>query len=176
MVTCQKHPNRKAVRGDIRCGQCRTDDRRKSDPEFKAKQDSYRKEWGQNNKEYFSQYQKERKKRLIQEDPVEYKKRSRRSSLWSKYRLTQEEFDMLEKDQNGVCAICHKAPSGNKPLHVDHCHETGRTRGLLCHQCNWFMGLVDADPNIRVRLSLYGKFKNILERLPNDIIMDGSKK
>jgi hypothetical protein len=54
--------------------------------------------------------------------------------------------EMLEK-QGGVCAIC-KEPGFNmneyvrSPLNVDHCHETGTVRGLLCHNCNRALGLL----------------------------------
>lgn len=47
--------------------------------------------------------------------------------------LTVEEYRRLEKKQNSCCAICGKF---NKKLRVDHCHKTGRVRGLLCSRCN----------------------------------------
>ena len=113
MVVCQNHPNKKAGRNDIFCSQCRTENRRKIDPDFKSKQDSYRKEWALHNKEYLSEYRKERTKALIKNDPVEYKKRTRASGLWTKYRLTIEEFELLNESQNYKCKICLRSPSGN---------------------------------------------------------------
>lgn len=53
---------------------------------------------------------------------------------------------MLE-EQGGVCAICGTG-NGQKMLHVDHDHGTGRVRGLLCHQCNRVLGLAHDNPEL----------------------------
>ena len=54
-------------------------------------------------------------------------------------RITPEEYDFILGLQNGVCAICKKAPVTTL-LAVDHCHETDIVRGLLCMQCNTGLG------------------------------------
>jgi len=57
---------------------------------------------------------------------------------WKKYGidLTWGEYlDMLKK-QKGKCLGCGREPTGKYPLGVDHDHETGRVRGLLCPPCN----------------------------------------
>jgi hypothetical protein len=82
-------------------------------------------------------------------------KRARRSErLVRKYNLTANEYDAMLAAQGGGCAICSRRP-GKTPLHVDHDHATGRVRGILCHQCNWYLGTIDADPNILPRLIAY---------------------
>jgi len=43
-------------------------------------------------------------------------------------------------DQNNTCAICDVKHFDTKKLHVDHCHSTGKVRGLLCSNCNNGMG------------------------------------
>ncbi len=53
-----------------------------------------------------------------------------------KYGLTEEQYFQLEEKQQGKCAICQRALQ----LCVDHCHKTGRVRGLLCTQCNHLVG------------------------------------
>lgn len=53
-----------------------------------------------------------------------------------KYRLTRDELDELIASANGRCQICNQAES----LVVDHCHETLRVRGMLCHRCNVALG------------------------------------
>ena len=60
---------------------------------------------------------------------------------WRGVKLTPEEFySMLEK-QGKCCAICKDAkPGGQGNWHVDHCHATGRIRGLLCTRCNALLG------------------------------------
>lgn len=58
------------------------------------------------------------------------------------YGITSEEFDALFEQQNGVCAICGQEEFHiwKRRLSVDHDHETGRIRGLLCHNCNNMLG------------------------------------
>lgn len=55
------------------------------------------------------------------------------NNLWTRYRLRPADYEVLLQSQNGLCAICGTPPS--RPV-VDHCHETGRVRGILCHPCN----------------------------------------
>lgn len=52
-----------------------------------------------------------------------------------KFGITPEQYDRMLADQNGVCAICERPPK-NRRLAVDHDHDTGRVRGLLCWWCN----------------------------------------
>lgn len=57
----------------------------------------------------------------------------------SKYGLTSEQWDEMFAAQGGVCAIC-KQPSTGRRMAVDHDHETGRVRALLCASCNRGIG------------------------------------
>jgi hypothetical protein len=69
-----------------------------------------------------------------------------------KYKLTVGEYATMLRLQNGRCAICGRAD--NKTTHnrkqdnfaVDHCHETGKIRGLLCHSCNISIGRFQDNP------------------------------
>lgn len=69
------------------------------------------------------------------------RKRCREDKLFSKYGLFQDDYDRLYKTQNGVCKICGSSGS----LVVDHCHRTGRVRGLLCSTCNRALGMLRDD-------------------------------
>ena len=63
--------------------------------------------------------------------------KNRATNLKQKYGLSLEDYNKLFQKQRGRCALCFKPPIlGYKPLAVDHCHETGRIRGLLCNECN----------------------------------------
>jgi Recombination endonuclease VII len=73
---------------------------------------------------------------------------SRRYMLSSRYGLSVEEFDELFSAQKNACAICKKK-IGTR-LHVDHCHKTGRVRGLLCVPCNRGLGMFRDNP-VRLR-------------------------
>lgn len=67
----------------------------------------------------------------------------------SKYGLTTEAFDAMLDEQEGRCAICRTGePGGRGEWHVDHCHETGENRGLLCAFCNPGIGYFRDDPEL----------------------------
>lgn len=55
--------------------------------------------------------------------------------LQREYGITLEEYNRVLKYQGGQCAICNREPT-NTRLSVDHCHDTGLLRGLLCWPCN----------------------------------------
>ncbi len=68
-----------------------------------------------------------------------------KATLKYHYGSTLETWDALMAAQEGRCAICGRIPDGSRGskdtrLHVDHCHETGRIRGLLCVSCNVLIG------------------------------------
>lgn len=76
----------------------------------------------------------------------EVKARERNAHLTRKFGITSATFDELLVAQGGVCAICGRPPREDISLHVDHEHETGRVRGLLCFRCNNALGDFDDDP------------------------------
>jgi hypothetical protein len=67
----------------------------------------------------------------------------REAMLKRSYGITQYDYDMLLAAQNGVCRICEKTQRKVKNFHVDHCHKTGRVRGLLCTRCNMALGWLE---------------------------------
>lgn len=72
------------------------------------------------------------------------------NKLQYKYGITAENYETLLKEQNYSCAICKtKNPSskrkGSNKFHVDHCHSTGKVRGLLCNSCNTAIGYLNDD-------------------------------
>ena len=71
---------------------------------------------------------------------------SRRAAhLKHKYNMTREDYDLMAADQHHVCKICHNANPDGRRLAVDHNHETGTVRGLLCGNCNTGIGLLNED-------------------------------
>ncbi|MFF0462159.1 endonuclease VII domain-containing protein [Streptomyces mexicanus] len=75
----------------------------------------------------------------------------RQGHLKRQYGLTEAERDRLIAAQGGVCCICLSAP----PEHVDHCHETGRVRGVLCFSCNAALGQFKDRPDAIRRAAAY---------------------
>lgn len=72
------------------------------------------------------------------------------------FNLTLQEFELLRTAQNNMCAICGKDFSELKdnPC-VDHNHNTGKIRGLLCPHCNRGIGLLQDDPTICLKAYNY---------------------
>lgn len=66
----------------------------------------------------------------------------RRENLKKHFNITPEEYDNIFNSQNGLCAICSKKCTTGKMLAVDHDHDTGKVRGLLCSRCNMGIGLL----------------------------------
>lgn len=67
-------------------------------------------------------------------------------SLW-KYGITVDEYDAMFEAQNGQCAFCFTS----EDLCIDHCHESGQVRWLLCRKCNSGLGMFNDDPELLVR-------------------------
>jgi hypothetical protein len=59
--------------------------------------------------------------------------------------------------QAGRCKICDRQPQ-SKGLHIDHCHSTGKVRGLLCGTCNQGIGLLKEDPELIRKAANYVAF------------------
>jgi len=68
------------------------------------------------------------------------RKNSRSSNLRIKYGVTEQQFDQASAAIGGVCEICGKQCVTGKRLSVDHDHDTGFVRGLLCMKCNSGIG------------------------------------
>ncbi len=69
--------------------------------------------------------------------------------------LTFETYADLKDAQGSACAICREPFPDSPEPHIDHCHKTGRVRGLLCSRCNQALGLLRDDPALMDRASAY---------------------
>lgn len=79
-----------------------------------------------------------RKRTARQRDPRRYKFQQ----IKNKYGITEQDWLQLLDKQGGHCACCPETEG----LCVDHCHTTGKVRGLLCHHCNRALGLFRDNP------------------------------
>ena len=90
-------------------------------------------------KEYYSTEKRQRERRC--------------NSFKNHYGIDHNEYDRLMTVQGGKCAVCATAdPSGKtgrfKFFSIDHCHATGKVRGLLCNHCNRGLGLLQDSPKV----------------------------
>lgn len=76
------------------------------------------------------------------------------------YGITADEYYDILKDQDGKCSICEsknvnssRVSSGK--LFIDHCHDTGKVRGLLCHKCNYAIGMLNDDVDLLQKAIVY---------------------
>ena len=73
--------------------------------------------------------------------------RYRDHMLKSNYGVSLGTYDAMFAEQEGKCAICGTGDTGRHTrFHVDHCHDTGAIRGLLCHNCNHGVGHFKNSP------------------------------
>lgn len=68
------------------------------------------------------------------------KKAAHEKRVQNVYGLKPGEYEKLYEHQTGVCAICKRATGATRRLSVDHDHQTGEVRGLLCRPCNDMLG------------------------------------
>lgn len=82
------------------------------------------------------------KQKIYPKSKIKYPREYYRElEMLKKYNLSFQEYKTLYAEQNGKCAICRKAERELKAsLHIDHCHESGKVRGLLCSSCNQGLG------------------------------------
>ena len=77
----------------------------------------------------------------------------RNINLQREYGITIDQYEAMVELQEGRCAICEK--DFGKKLYVDHCHDTGRVRALLCQKCNSGLGMFDDRADLIDRASAY---------------------
>jgi nitrate/TMAO reductase-like tetraheme cytochrome c subunit len=88
--------------------------------------------------------------------------RERNRDYKRKYNISIKDYENMLEKQDGKCSICSiKAEDASKNrLFVDHCHSTGKVRGLLCHHCNTMIGLAKDDVETLLNAVTYLKGNN----------------
>jgi len=98
------------------------------------------KRWTEENPEKIREYRAK--------DPYTFKKRCARHGI------TPEEFWAMYEEQDGTCPVCDKAINAEGSA-IDHNHETGEVRGILCKSCNRALGLLGDSPETMARAEEY---------------------
>lgn len=100
-------------------------------------------------------YTNRKNKAFREKYPEQQAWRNFKSRLKRDFSMIPEDYLKMFKKQEGVCATCKKSEtkinSKSKKvqsLSIDHCHKTGKIRGLLCNRCNITLGKVEDNPTI----------------------------
>lgn len=110
----------------------------------KEKRREYQKAYYAKNKERLAAANRER---YANQREVYYER-----MIYNRYGITLADYDRMLEEQNGVCKICegtcdHPQRRNLGTLSIDHCHTTGKVRGLLCNKCNSLLGWAKDDTN-----------------------------
>ena len=77
-------------------------------------------------------------------------------SAMSKYNITEDEVIALRaKNHCDACGRSKEEAATEKAFHIDHCHDKGHVRGVLCHYCNTALGMMLDDPVRILKLGMY---------------------
>lgn len=80
--------------------------------------------------------------------------------LWESFGIGLHEFNLMFQKQNGSCFICERKlvktkDEGDNYACVDHCHNTGKIRGLLCNECNRILGYIEKQRHLLPKFLTY---------------------
>jgi hypothetical protein len=106
------------------------------------------------------------KKKWSDSNPERAYRSMRERNLKARFGMTLEDYEKLLREQGGKCAICEATENntvGERKdwnFAVDHDHETGKVRGLLCNNCNRGLGLLrDSEELLRKAANYIEQFK-----------------
>lgn len=151
MKFCINHNDKKVYCKGL-CRKCYEKQLIDKNPEYKIRQLENSRRWSRENPERKKEYDKKRREKVGNQTKKRFT-----SYLKTKFNMSYEQYEDLTNSQNNKCKICGRPPSKNKKLHLDHCHTTGKVRGLLCAQCNWYLGFIDKDYTIIEKIINYLK-------------------
>jgi hypothetical protein len=87
-----------------------------------------------------------------------YPERHREKRLQKEFGVTIEDFNRKLASQGNSCAICGTlSPNDGRNFHIDHCHKTGKLRGILCNTCNLMLGLAHDRQDVLLKAAEYLK-------------------
>lgn len=72
-----------------------------------------------------------------------------------RYKISPEAYERMFREQNGSCAICQYQYTDGRVLQIDHDHNTGTVRGLLCKKCNTYIGMIGERLETIERMRVY---------------------
>lgn len=139
---------------------------RRANPETRERTRKWAREWSKRNIDRLRPKRQER----YRQNPEKYRAIAKQyrernptakyaSELKLKYGLSLDGYNQMLTAQGGLCKLCKMPPQGNgktaKILHVDHNHETGKVRALLCMQCNRALGMFSDNAEMLISAAMY---------------------
>ena len=116
-----------------------------------------------------------KRKQYKLDNPENIKRANRKHNLKKQYGLTIEDVEKMLKNQNYKCMICGRelflhgsSVDKSKIARVDHNHETGEIRGLLCSDCNRGIGLLKDNPLFLANAIKYLENAEKVKKLKNE--------
>ena len=131
------------------CTACTAAGRKRWYAENREREIARVKEWQQANAERLNAY------RRVHNATPERRRKQRDTYYRRTFGISADDVDAMLEAQGGGCAICGERPARLASVHVDHCHDTGRIRGLLCLNCNQGIGKLGEDPERLRRAAEY---------------------
>lgn len=126
------------------CKKCRNAQKKRwrtSTVEVRERVNKQRQNWRKKNAEKVKANQREIYARMTPEERMA-------RIIKSNYNITIETYNVMLKSQDSKCAICRQDCVVKSRLSIDHNHQTGQVRGLLCSRCNVLIGMAREDISI----------------------------
>jgi hypothetical protein len=108
-------------------------------PEQRRKRTEYMRIWREANRARHNELARESHAR----NKHKHVQKNRDRRLRTLYGITLAEKEAMIEWQGGRCAICKKPFKSDRSTHMDHCHTTGKLRGILCNSCNTKLGWLE---------------------------------
>jgi hypothetical protein len=139
-------------------GECKSCNRAAKRERYAADPEKYVamvRRWQQANAQRMRDYRRQRNAQ------PEVKRKARNAYFLRTYGVSAEDVDEMLDAQNGRCAICGAKPSRLASMHIDHDHEHGHLRGMLCLSCNQGLGQFRDDPALLLRAIVYLRQRSV---------------
>jgi hypothetical protein len=145
-------------------------ERRASNPELRAVAARKAKEWREAHPGHTAKYNRDRyasdpefwndyHKKWRAENPESRKATRRMGHLKSLYGMSIQDFERMMYEQSNLCLICNNEMTvgtrDGRTVNVDHDHDSGDIRGLLCTRCNNGLGCFDDNPDLMIAAAAY---------------------
>lgn len=119
--------------------------------------------WQRENKAKLREYKQRYHAKRLADDLDAVRAEQRAAWLAHRYGLTPTDHAEMIAAQENRCAVCGDEPAEGKALHIDHDHESGAVRGLLCGHCNRAIGLFRDDADVIEQAAAYLRHFEVTE-------------